>query len=489
MIKQMPRMICNFINGEEIVAFEKGEFPKISPVTGEQLCTVSRSNEKDVLFAVSVANEASRSWSSIPPVQRGLLLHKIVTEMISSQKTLGEIVASETGKSLRDALGEVGAAIQCGLFFASEGQRLYGKTTTSGVKNKFSSTIRKPIGIAGLIISANTPIANIAWKVFPALICGNSVVLKASEDAPETAWFFAKIAHEAGLPAGVFNVIHGFGEEVGDLLVSNENVGIISFTGSTNVGKSINKTVSQRLAKVSLELGGKNALVVCDDADLDNAVSWTVKSSFSNAGQRCAASSRIIVFEKVYDKFKSELIRKVKELKIGVSDGDDLGPVINKKQQTNILRAINDMVESGAQVLIGGKPPNGANLSKGCFIEPTIIEGLDPAHQLADTELFGPVTNLYKVSKYSEALAFVNNSKYGLTASIHTQNFNRANHFIQNSRTGVVVVNGGTHGSEPHMPFGGYRMSGNGSREPGTEAIDVYSELCDVYINIDDSKL
>ncbi len=258
---------------------------------------MARSGQDDVDAAVAAAVAAQGAWAATPAVQRGLVLHRICNALEARQQELAEIVARETGKSPKEAFGEAGGAIALGRFFAGEGQRLYGRTTTSGAPDKYAMTVRQPCGVAGLIIAANTPIANIAWKVFPALICGNAAVLKAAEDTPGTSWLFAKIAHEAGLPAGVLNVIQGFGLEGGAPLVEHPSVDVVSFTGSTKVGNGSARCAARRLKKVSLELGGKNPLIVCDDADLDEAVKWVCLSAFSNAGQRCAAGSRIIVFE------------------------------------------------------------------------------------------------------------------------------------------------------------------------------------------------
>jgi acyl-CoA reductase-like NAD-dependent aldehyde dehydrogenase len=328
----IPKCIQNFIDNQDCQSIDKKTFLNLNPANGETICEVAQSNKKDVSRAIESAKKAQKLWADTPPVQRGLILHQIVIELINNRELIAKIVALETGKSFNEAYGETGGAIQCGLFYASEGQRLYGKTTTSGSENKYASTIRQPIGVAGLIIAANTPIANVAWKVFPALICGNAAILKASEDTPATAWIFAQMAKNAGLPVGVLNVINGYGLEAGAPIVENEDVGVISFTGSTAVGKQIQESVGKRLARVSLELGGKNALVVCDDADIENAVKWILLSSYSNAGQRCAASSRIIVFEKVYDQLKELLLSAIRNLKVGNTNQDDLGPVINLKQ-------------------------------------------------------------------------------------------------------------------------------------------------------------
>ncbi len=479
-----PQLIPNWVDGKECEALDGRSFTKVNPADGSALFSVVRSQKADMDLAVDFAKNSQPDWAAVPPVRRGLILHDVVMRMMERKGDIAEIVHKETGKSMKDALGETGGAIECGLFYASEGQRLYGRTTTSGVPNKCASTIRQPVGVAGLIIAANTPIANVAWKVFPALICGNSSVLKAAEDTPATAWIFGQIAHEAGLPSGVLNIVQGYGEEAGVSLVEHSDVGVISFTGSTEVGRFIQGKAGERLAKVSLELGGKNPLVVCDDANLENAAKWVLLSAFSNAGQRCASGSRIIVFASIYDQFVEMLVEKTKALNVGTSDKDDLGPVINEKQLKNMLQAVTKVESNGARVLIGGKRFSGKSYNSGFYMAPTLIDNVKPKDEISRCELFGPIACLYKAKGYTQALKMANDSPYGLTACIHTKDFDRANHFIQHVQAGAVVVNAGTYGSEPHMPFGGLKQSGNGTREPGTEALDIYSNLKDVYINI-----
>ncbi len=481
--------IENYVDGQFRGAASGATFEKISPVSGRAIAVVARSAADDIDHAVAAARRAFPAWARTPGVQRGLTLHRLVRIMQDRQAELAEVVAAETGKSVKDASGEAGASAALGLFFAGEGQRLYGRTTTSAMAGRQASTIRQPIGVAGLIVPANTPIANVAWKAFPAMVCGNTVVLKSAEDTPGTAALFARMCGEAGLPPGVFNVVHGLGTEAGVPLVAHADVGIISFTGSTAVGREIQRLAGARLARVSLELGGKNPFVVADDADLDEAVKWAVLSAFSNAGQRCASGSRIIVFAAVADEFKARLLAAIARLKVGSNDDDDFGPVINERQMQAILAAIDHCRRDGARILTGGKRATAATLGAGFYLEPTLVEELDPEHPVSRAELFGPVASLYRVRDFDEALTLANQSPYGLTACIHTRNLDRALTFVERVEAGVAVVNAGTFGSEPHMPFGGVKQSGNGTREPGTEALDVYSSLKDVYLHVNGGRL
>lgn len=484
-----PQQIYNWVDGQEIPAQAGAWFPKLNPHNGEILTQVARSQASDIASAVTIARSKQSAWSEIPPVKRGQILHDLVLQLKVRQTEMASIVAAETGKSYGEALGETSGAIALGLFYASEGQRLYGRTTTSATQNKHALTVRQPLGVAGLIIAANTPIANVAWKVFPALVCGNTAILKAAEDTPATAWLFGKIAQEAGLPPGVLNIIQGYGEEAGAPLVAHPDVDVISFTGSTAVGRQIQTFAGPNFKRISLELGGKNPLVVCDDADLDNAVKWTLLSAFSNAGQRCASASRIIIFASIYEQFRELLIEKTKQLKVGPTDEDDFGPVINQRQLEQMLKAIQEAQQAGATVLVGGDRLRDPQHAKGYYLAPTLLENIPPEAPISQTELFGPIAILYQVADFNEALALANNSPYGLTASIHTRNLHRAVRFCEQVQAGVAVVNAGTYGSEPHMPFGGFKQSGNGTREPGTEALDVYSQLKDIYINIDPEQL
>ena len=479
------RTVGNVIGGEERAAAGGATFEKLAPATGEVLSLVARSGAEDVAAAVAAAEAAQPAWAARTVEERGRILRRVAQLLERDVEEVAAVVSAETGKSPKDAKGETGGAIELGYFIAGEGRRFYGRTMPSAVPNRSAMTIRQPLGVAGLIIAANTPIANVAWKVFPALLCGNAAVLKASEDAPETANVFARLAAEAGVPDGVLNIVHGFGEEAGQPLVEDPRVAVVSFTGSTSVGRLIARVAGERLAKVCLELGGKNPLVVCDDANLDRAAEAAALSAFSNAGQRCAAGSRLIVFDTVYDRFRSILVERAQAQKVGPDDEHDFGPVINEQQLDQMLGAVEQAKAAGATVLTGGE-----RLERpGFYMAPTIVEGVEPDSEISCTELFGPITTLHRVADLEEAISVANASPYGLTAAIWTSSIHRGQEFVRRIVAGGVQVNGPTYGFEPHVPFGGQRDSGTGWREPGTEALDVYSDWKTVYVTHDPASV
>jgi alpha-ketoglutaric semialdehyde dehydrogenase len=474
----VTRDAANVVDGETRAAASGGWLEKLRPADGSPLCRVARSGAADVDSAVKAARAAQEEWAERTAVARGALVREIALALRERREELSAAVVEETGKPEALALGETDAAVEMGLFIAGEGRRSYGRTTTATMAHRTVLTVRQPVGVAGLIISFNTPLPNVAWKVFPAVFCGNGAVLKPSEETPLSAQLFADVCHDVGLPAGVLNVVQGLGSEAGAALVEHPDVDLVSFTGSAATGRWIAETAGRRLAKVCLELGGKNALVVCDDADLDNAVHWAVQSSFSNAGQRCAAASRIVVFDSVYEEFRSRFVKAAEEF-------GDAGPVISETSLDRILAGLARAREGGATVLCGGDRLDG----EGWWLAPTALEGVEPDAEISCTELFGPVTILYRVRDLEEALGLVNDSPYGLTSAIHTASVHRAMRFAEKAETGVVVVNGGTHGSEPHMGFGGVKQSGTGWREPGVEALDVYSEWKYVNLISDPAKI
>jgi alpha-ketoglutaric semialdehyde dehydrogenase len=479
------RTVGNVIGGEERAAAGGATFEKLAPATGEVLSLVARSGAEDVAAAVAAAEAAQPAWAARTVEERGRTLRRIAQLLERDLEQVAAVVSAETGKSPKDAKGETGGAIELGYFIAGEGRRFYGRTMPSAVPNRSAMTIRQPLGVAGLIIAANTPIANVAWKVFPALLCGNAAVLKASEDAPETANVFASLAAEAGVPDGVLNIVHGFGEEAGQPLVEDPRVAVVSFTGSTSVGRLIARVAGERLAKVCLELGGKNPLVVCDDANLEKAAEAAALSAFSNAGQRCAAGSRLIVFDTVYERFRSLLVERAQAQKVGPDDEHDFGPVVNEQQLDHMLGAVEQAKAAGATVLTGGERLD----RPGFYMAPTIVEGVAADSEISCTELFGPITTLHRVADLEEAISVANASPYGLTAAIWTSSIHRGQEFVRRIVAGGVQVNGPTYGFEPHVPFGGQRDSGTGWREPGTEALDVYSDWKTVYVTHDPASV
>jgi acyl-CoA reductase-like NAD-dependent aldehyde dehydrogenase len=456
--------VHNLISGRETLAASGETFDKARPADGSLLCRVARSGAADAVAAVDAARAAQAEWAAQSPVDRGRLIRELALALGARREEAAELVIDETGKVRDLALGEVDAAIEMGFFVAGEGRRLYGRTTTSAMPNRTVMATRRPVGVAALIVSFNTPLPNYAWKAFPAILCGNTAILKASEHTPASAAFFARVANEI-LPPGVLNVLHGLGGEVGPPLVEHEDVDLVSFTGSAPTGRWIQERAGRRLAKVCLELGGKNALVVCDDAELDRAVEWSLASAFSNAGQRCASASRLVVFDSVYEAFRERLIDGARSY--------PTGPVISEESLERILALLD-----GANVLAGGE-----RLGRpGWWLAPTVVEDVPADAELSCSELFGPVTILDRVRDLDEAIALVNDSPYGLTSAIHTASLHRAMRFADAVEAGVVVVNGGTHGSEPHMGFGGVKQSGTGWREAGVEALDVYTEW--KYVNL-----
>jgi len=472
----VPEEIPNLVGGEAVSASSGQWFEKHRPADETLLCHVARSGADDVASAVSAARDAQAAWADRTAVERGDIVRELALLLREKRDVVSAIVAEETGKPLELALGETDAAIEMGLFVAGEGRRSYGRTTTASMPHRTVLTTRQPLGVAALITSFNTPLPNVAWKAFPAIFCGNAAVVKPSEHTPASAWLFGELALEAGVPHGVLNIVQGLGSDAGAPLVDHPEVDLVSFTGSAATGRWINETAGRRLAKVCLELGGKNALVVCDDADLDSAARWALASAFSNAGQRCASASRLVVFEDVHDAFRERLLAAVRDL--------EPQPVISQESLSRISDAVRRASAAGARVLCGGDRLD----RPGWYFAPTVVENAASDVELSRTELFGPVTVLYRVRDLEQAIALVNDSSYGLTAAIHTASVHRAMRFAERVQAGVVVVNAGTHGSEPHMGFGGVKDSGTGWREAGVEALDVYSDLKVVNLVTDPMK-
>jgi acyl-CoA reductase-like NAD-dependent aldehyde dehydrogenase len=484
-----PNHVPHWIDDAESSVAGHQSFEKRCPIDDRVIATVERGTAADVARAIDAAAGAAEAWGRLPAPRRGEVLARTADLLRAREKDFGEIVQLETGKPWKNAVAEVASSADLAAFMAGEGSRFYGKTMTSPIDNRGVQTIRQPIGICAGIMPFNSPLAGITWKVFPALLCGNAIVVKSHELTPNTGVEFGRLLKDAGLPSGLYSVVQGYGPEIGTPLVQDTRVGIVSFTGSAPTGKLIQKIVSERsvLAKVCLELGGKNPLVVCDDATLGTAAEHATASAFIDAGQRCAAGSRIIVFDSVYDAFPEVFLERVQAVKVGSGPRDDCGPVISRASLDRLLGTVESAVSRGARVLAGGGAVT--SLAPGYYMQPTVLENLAPDDELSQQELFGPITCLYRVKNFEEALALANSTSFGLTGAIHTSNVHRIQEFITRYRAGLVSVNGPTYGAGPHMPFGGIKNSGNGFREPGTEALDVYTEWKTVVINHDPGRV
>jgi aldehyde dehydrogenase (NAD+) len=412
-------------------------------------------------------------------------LYKAAEILLRNKESLGKLETREMGKILSEGLGDVQEAIDMGYYMAGEGRRLSGETVPSELPNKDMKSVRVPLGVFGLITPWNFPIAIPGWKVFPALICGNTVVFKPSSDTAVCAAKFVEALAEAGLPKGVLNLIHGPGGEVGEYLVSHPGVDAVSFTGSFDTGKRLEAICGSIHRMIATEMGGKNAIIVMDDADLDLAVEGTVWGAFGTTGQRCTAASRIVVHKKVYRKFIEKFKNKASRLKLGdgLQKETDVGPVINESQFNKILRYIEIGRSEGAKLILGGKSCRKGNCSKGYFIEPTLFIDVTPGMRIAREEIFGPVVSVIKAEDLEDAIQIVNRTPYGLSSSIYTQNVNASAIAERDLETGIVYINASTIGAEIQLPFGGIKHSGYGRKEAGGRggALDTYSRWKVIY--------
>ena len=482
----MTEYFKNYINGQWVDSISNETFENRNPSNmDEVLGLFPRSTSEDVASAVSDARSAFEEWKSVPAPERGKILYEAGRIMASRKRELAEVISRENGKTVNGAMGDVQSGIDMALYAGGEGRRLFGRTAHSGLKKRFAMTKRYPVGVVGIITSWNFPMAITSWKVFPALLCGNTVVLKSEENTPETAVHFVKVLEEAGLPKGVVNLIHGFGAEAGEALTLHPGISMVSFTGSSSIGKIIGRNCAGRLAKISLELGGKNAVIVMEDADIDLAVDGVVCGAFSISGQRCTATSRVIVHDAVYGPFLEKLLERTKKLKVGPGsdEGSDVTPLISRKQLERVLGYLDRAGKEGAKILTGGEQLRGGVYDKGYYIAPTILDHVDPGMEIACEEVFGPVLAVFKADSYEDAVRVHNASPYGLSASLFTKDVNKAFSFFDDAETGVCYINAPTFGSESHMPFGGLKTSGLGYREAGWAAIEAFSEVKTLYVD------
>ncbi|MFQ5865482.1 MAG: aldehyde dehydrogenase family protein [bacterium] len=482
----MSNKYLNYIGGKWVDALSGETFENRNPANWEEVIGVfPKSGKEDVEAAVKSAREAFDEWRLTPAPQRGEIIKRAGDLLAERKEEIAKNMTREMGKVLEETRGDVQEGIDTAYYAATEGRRLFGHTVPSELSNKFNMSIRLPVGVAGIITPWNFPMAIPTWKIFPALVCGNCLVFKPASDTPLTATTLIEVLLEAGVPPKVVNLVHGGGIQVGIPLVNHPDVHLVSFTGSTAVGKTISKAASDTLKRVSLELGGKNAQIVMDDADLDLALEGVLWGAFGTTGQRCTATSRLILQEKIYDRFMDMLLTRTQQLRLGdgLKPETDVGPLINKGQQQTVHEYVSVGKEEGATLVTGGEIYSEGESKNGWFYEPTIFTEVTPDMRIAKEEIFGPVLSVIRVKTFEEAIQVMNNTKYGLSSSIYTNDVNRAFQAIRDIEAGITYINGPTIGAEAHMPFGGVKETGNGHREGGWEVYEFYTETKTVFVD------
>ena len=485
--KSSTKTYHNYIGGEWVKSSSGEWFDNVNPAdTSDVIGRFPKSNPEDVDQAVAAAKQAATKWRRTPAPKRAELLFNLGEILRENKDQFTRDMTREMGKVVKEAGGDVQEAIDCTYYTAGEGRRLHGFTTPAEMPNKFAMCVRQPVGLCGLITPFNFPMAIPSWKLIPALVCGNTVVIKSGEDVPLSALNLVKACEEAGIPKGVVNLINGSGSDVGSALVEHPDVRLISFTGSTKTGQSIAEQCARDNKIVSLEMGGKNAIIVMDDADIDNAVEGSLWGAFGTSGQRCTASSRLVVHKKIYKKFVAKLVERAKGLRVGngLDAKTEVGPVIHEDAMEKILGyvSIGKNVD-GATLACGGNRLTKGDYGKGWFIEPTVFSDVAPKHRIAQEEIFGPVTSVIPFSTLDEAIEIVNGVKYGLSSAIYTEDVNQSFYAMQELYTGICYVNSATIGAEVHLPFGGTKGTGNGHREAGTQVLDIFTEWKSLYID------
>ncbi|MCU9601443.1 aldehyde dehydrogenase family protein [Pallidibacillus thermolactis] len=477
------KSLTNYINGEWISV--NNTTSVINPATGEEIVQVSLSDKEHVDAAVRAAKEAQKRWAHVPAPQRAEVLYKVGNILKERKEELSQLLTMENGKVLEEARGEVQEAIDMAFYMAGEGRRLFGQTTPSELKDKFAMSVRVPVGVVGIITPWNFPIAIASWKSFPAIVAGNAVIWKPATETPIMAYELTKIFEEAGLPKGVLNLVYGSGSTVGKAMVHHPDIRVISFTGSNEVGRQVAGECGRQLKKVSLEMGGKNAVIVMEDADLDLAADGIIWSAFGTSGQRCTACSRVIVHEKVKAALEERLLKKMEELTIGngLDESVKVGPIINRQGLEKIKKYIEIGKQEGAKLLAGGYELTDGQYKNGYYFAPTLFTDAKVDMRIAQEEIFGPVVSLIPVKSFEEAIEVNNSVTYGLSSGIFTQDVNRVFKAQRDLDTGIVYVNAGTIGAEIHLPFGGTKGTGNGHRDSGVQALDVFTEWRAVYVD------
>ena len=484
-----PKLYKNYIHGEWLEARGGKAFENRNPANTDDLIGLfAESNEEDINLAVDSAAEAYKNWRLTPAPRRAEILFRAAEILVHRKDEYARDMTREMGKILTETRGDVQEAIDMTYYMAGEGRRQFGQTTPSELPNKFAMSVRAPIGVAGLITPWNFPMAIPSWKIGPALICGNTVVIKPAEDTPLSAYSFVQALDEAGLPRGVVNIVLGDGPSAGAPLVKHPGVSLVSFTGSSEVGRLVSVACAPTFKKCTLEMGGKNIIIVMDDANLDLAVEGAVWGGFGTTGQRCTAASRLAVHKKVYSEFCSRFTERVRALRVGdgMDPTTDMGPLINEASLKKTMEYVGIARNEGAKLACGGNRLDKGVLAKGWFYEPTVFTDADPKMRISCEEVFGPVVAVIPFDTFGQALEIANNSSYGLSASIYTRDVNKAFKAMRELEDGIVYVNAPTIGAETHLPFGGTKQTGNGHREAATAALDFYSEWKTLYIDYSD---
>ncbi|MDH4222831.1 MAG: aldehyde dehydrogenase family protein [candidate division Zixibacteria bacterium] len=481
-----PRIYKNYINGEWVESVSKRSFENRNPADSREVLGIfQKSNQQDTEMAIGAAREAFNKWRLVPAPKRGEILFKIAEILIKRKEDYARQMTQEMGKVLKETRGDVQEAIDMSYYMAGEGRRQFGFTTPSELPNKFQMSVRMPLGVCAMITPWNFPMAIPSWKIMPALVCGNTVVIKPATDTPLSAYNLVKVCEEAGVPKGVINLVTGSGSEVGLPLMSSKNVKVVSFTGSTEVGRKVSEACAPDFRHVHLEMGGKNAIMVMDDARIDLAVEGALWGGFGTTGQRCTATSRVIVHKKVMKEFTDKFVAAAKSLKIGngLDPMVEMGPSINESQLKTVIEYVSIGKEEGAKLLCGGNRLTSGNYQYGFFHEPTIFGEVDPQMRIAKEEIFGPVVSIIPCDSLEQAIEINNGTIYGLSSSVYTQDVNRAFVTMRDAYTGIFYVNSSTIGAEVHLPFGGTNQTGNGHREAGIAGIDVFSEWKSIYVD------
>jgi acyl-CoA reductase-like NAD-dependent aldehyde dehydrogenase len=476
----------NFVGGEWVAPRNAAYFENRNPADRNDLIgRFPDSDARDVDAAVQSARRGFEIWSRTPAPTRGDVLRRVGDLLVERKEAIANAMTREMGKVLAEARGDVQEGIDTAYYAATEGRRLFGHVVPSELRNKWAMTYRRPIGIVGLITPFNFPLAIPTWKMFPALLCGNAVIIKPSEDVPHTVHLLVEILLEAGLPPEVVQLVHGRGETVGKALVEHPDVPVISFTGSTETGAIIGETCGRMHKRLSLEMGGKNAMIVMNDADQDLALEGVLWGAFGTTGQRCTATSRLILHREVHDSFLGRLSEAAQRLKLGDGrqDKTDVGPLIHEASREKVEQYVEIGRKEGAELVIGGKRPSGAAVDGGFFFQPTVFAGVKPRTRLEQEEIFGPVLSVIRVDSFEEAVRVNNDVRYGLSSSIYTRDANLAFRAMQELDNGITYVNAPTIGAEAHLPFGGVKQTGNGHREGGWEVYEFYSETKVCYVD------